>query len=153
MASSMVDQFRPLLAVWLLLTLPIICHDQPTVVSLDNVTAAYRLHAAAAPTEQGPLPAPTAHQHLASAFAHGPGSAHAAAPTSESHVTIHRPGWSADHGIGGTQLPSSPDGSAVLAVVAAEAPEPSMHTVFWPDVPGPTSLHPSPTAPPPRHRL
>ena len=77
-ARLWVEQLRPLMIVWLLLTLPVICHHETAVVILSTMTAGHAHQHMMAQSDGEPRSPSLAH-------AHGAGHAAAGAPYGASH--------------------------------------------------------------------
>jgi hypothetical protein len=89
---SWVDQMRPLMIVWLLLTLPVVCHHETAVVLLTAASAGHEHQRMMAETAGEPRVASAAHQHgsrEAHAWAGEPSQApRLAAPAADDLLTV-----------------------------------------------------------------
>jgi hypothetical protein len=136
------EQLRPLLVAWLLVALPVVCHNQTALVVLGALTAGHsHPHRAVAPTTEHP-------GHPTVAQTAGADLAHVAYQHQQRAST---PEWCTDHsGMHSHGLPQGQDSVGFVAV-------PAMATLSLPNVKfAPAQSRPpdSPTAgplvPPPR---
>jgi hypothetical protein len=147
---SILEQLRTLLTVWLLLTVPVICHHE-TAVTIVGVLAGQRPHASAT----------VAHTHAAALHAHGDHTAVSAAaePTNDPLATappLNDMGrwWCSHHTTTGAGLlPEGLDNSALLVRPPVAALATSSVSAAGAETILPSSHTSSPPAPPPRPAL
>jgi hypothetical protein len=113
LARLIADQWRPLVSMWLLLTLPILCHNDTAAMLIGALTgghlAQHHVHSVA-----------SADRHHAQAGAAGH-TAHLAvdAGSPERHGDNPMPEWCAGHGAGSAA--ALPDGQVEVAFAATSA--------------------------------
>jgi len=105
---TIAEQLRSLLVAWLLLTLPVVCHNQTAVVVLGALTAGHAdLHSAAVPTSPH-----GSHAAAAGAAAHAPQVPDHHPPTPVQYE------WCADHSAVHTHgLPEGQDGVSLIGAL------------------------------------
>jgi hypothetical protein len=147
---AIADQLRPLVVVWLLVTLPVVCHHETAVVILGAMVAGHgHQHAAA-----GAAGHQTAHATVGE-----PTEASLEQPASVPHPTAALEWgaargpleWSAAGGPAGKRvLPAGQDGFAFVGALAVPAADAPARAIGLSQPSGPASEHPPPPAPPPR---
>jgi hypothetical protein len=145
LARLIADQWRPLVSMWLLLTLPIFCHNDTAVVLLGALTGGHlaQHHPAAAAS------ADTHHAHHGAAGHTAQLTVDAGSPERPGDNTM--PEWCAGHGAG--RAAALPDGQVEVAITADSSflVVPAPHNTTHRDGDGtPNPLVRPPPAPPPR---
>jgi hypothetical protein len=138
--TILASQLRPLVVVWLLLTVPVVCHGETTVMVLGALTAGPgREHGTATVTGAHGAHAISSHSHDADA------EPIAAAPGPDT------PMWCAHNGShGASALPTGQDGLVLLGLPGSTAAGEHRGKVPPSDLYPPDSLLSPPPAPPPR---
>ncbi|HZR98846.1 MAG TPA: hypothetical protein VFE37_09080 [Chloroflexota bacterium] len=153
MVRSWVDQLRPLMIVWLLLTLPVVCHHETAVVLLTAAAAGHEHQHMLAEAVGERRPPHATHQHGASHL-HGPATPGMAARPSAAPSLAGAPRWDANHGTPAAQgLPTAVDGIAFTTAPDIALPARRDVPPRPADVAAPDSPRRAPPAPPPRALL
>jgi hypothetical protein len=140
--QTIAEQLRPLLVAWLLLALPVVCHNQTALVVLGALTAGHsHPHRAVAPTAEHP-------GHPTGAQTAGAGIAHGAHQHQQRAAT---PEWCTDHsGMHSHGLPEGQDSVGFVAVPAMAALSLPSVTFAGSQSRPPGSPPAGPLVPPPR---
>jgi len=147
---SWVDQLRPLLIVGLLLTLPVVCHNETAVVILTAAAAGHEHQHMMAEAAGEPQPARAAHHHAA-AHAHA-----ASAPAASALALVHAGSpapfpWRAYQATPLAQsLPAATDGIVLADTLDLTAPVALSSPLGGVDAAAPAPQRRAPPAPPPR---
>ena len=153
MVHSILEQLRTLLIVWLLLTVPVVCHHE-TAVTIVAALAVVRPHGAAALA--------TAHTHAAAAalHLHGDHTAESTTDTANDRLATLPPmrdtgrWWCSHHSsTGAGLLPEGLDSSALLTRPPVATLATSSVSAAGAQTVLPSSHTSPPPAPPPRPAL
>ncbi len=143
MGRLVITQVRPLIVLWLFLTLPVVCHYETTVAVINAVAAGHQhQHMLAALSGQ-----PAGHRHGSV------GAAPAGRNTAVGQPRLALPQWRAD------QAPPLGDGTlsdqngAAFAVVPRPVPPVGLRALAGSDAAMLDPERNAPPAPPPRARL
>jgi hypothetical protein len=139
------EQLRPLVVVWLLLTLPVVCHNETAVMFVGAITGGnmpqHSLAQAAGP----------ATQHSGHGAAARPSDPVVDGPAQVPTLARTLLGWSADHGGAGARaVPDGQDGFALADRPSLLTGRSLMIPARWHEPGAADDLSRPPPAPPPR---
>jgi len=143
MVRMIAEQSRPLLVAWLLVALPVVCHNQTAIVVLGALTAGHaHPHSTVVPTSPH-----GSHTAASASSAHAPQAPGHHQPSTGQHE------WCADHSIVHTHgLPEGQDGVGLIGALAWVRVDSPIEPLVRLQPPRPDATAAAPPSPPPRSR-